>query len=808
MATADSERDPRTASIPPLPDLLALADPLAEHAEDRDGAEDQDPEPTDPREEVGGAIRSQSGTWRPPPVSGHAVVPVRSLAMLLLLCVPALGLAQPDDPARELLPEGMPDDPIGTGDTHTLRDVPTEPEPPPIDPLQPPRTPDIDVDDGAVVSAIPGVREVDHRVDLALTAGRLEASVAMRFISRAQHRAEVRYRLAVPAGTRAGALEVCLENRCRSASSGRASTYDDAVRARPADLAAPLLPVADVHAVEDERGTALIVRAAPVIEGQTLEVRLRYVAETQTHGGITHVELPARGRDPRAAPAHLTFETDELLAPAVDGRPAHDRASGHHEIEPWEPTTLSATHRSGGGAQVDLERFRCGEESCARLHAVAGPRGPRRERVVLLLDASPSMLGPARGRMGAALAALLGTMHRDTEVRALAFAGLARSLMEQWRTPDEVPLATLGRASALELGAATRFEAAWRRLQPRRGDHLIVVGDGGLTESRDGLAAAEAARDAGVRVSVLNLADRETKAALRQLVERTGGLVVQAGAEAQASRSRTTARLEEKVAALSAPTVTRNVRVIRPGAEPVELGTLRAGEALRWSGPTPRGTRFIVGSAQRARRGPAADSMLGRALASMARDTEGALAAVVGADRGRPSLCEDSGPATRAGGVSSDEAPVVLAEARTCAPGPPTAVTDPPNQLGRGVPAETVLSMLRRRVIPGARRCFRVDRAGRGDYSVRAVFELELADREVSGAEVEGEISERLRSCLMATLEGLEVPAFRGSVLVRYPLYTERQPPPPTVQLRDDVAAPVDRLLGEERGRPIADPPL
>lgn len=734
---------------------------------------------------------------------------LRSFVLALVLCAPVLAAGQTGDPAAELLPEGMPDDPIGTGDTHTLRDVPTEPERPPVDPLQPPRAPDVDVDSGAVVRAIPGVREVDHRVDLTLSDGQLRADVVMRFISRAQHRAEVSYRLAVPAGARAGAIEVCLEDRCRRGSPDGSSSYDDAVRSRPAAVPQSVTPVADVRTVRDERGTALMVRAAPVIEGQTLEIRLSYVAETHTHGGITHVTIPARGRDPRAAPAHLTFQTDELLAPAVDGRPAHDRRSGHHEIEPWEPVTVSATHRSGGGAQVDLERFRCGEQTCVRLHAVAGPSGPHRERVVLLLDASPSMLGPARGRMGAALAALLGTMHRDTQVRAFAFAGQAQSLMEEWRTPDEVPLATLGRASALELGAATRFESAWRELRLHRGDHVIVVGDGGLTESRDGLAAVEAARRAGVRVSVLNLADRGTKEALRRLAERTGGVVVHAGAEAQlASRARTSARLEEKVAALSARTIARTVRITRPGMDDLDLGSLLSGEAVQWSGVAPRGTQVVVGSVQRPRRGPAPDSVRGRALASMARGDAGHLSAVVAEDRRRPSLCADSGPATRASGVSTDDHPIVLAEARMCSAPVETAPAASTSNLGRGVPAETVLSMLRGRIVPAARRCFRIDRAGRGDYSVRAVFELELADREVSGAEVEGQISERLRSCLMSTLESLDVPAFRGSVLVRYPLYTERHPPPPTIELRDDVAAPVDRLLGDERGRPIADPPL
>jgi hypothetical protein len=181
-------------------------------------------------------------------------------------------------------------------------------------------------------------------------------------------------------------------------------------------------------------------------------------------------------------------------------------------------------------------------------------------------------------------------------------------------------------------------------------------------------------------------------------------------------------------------------------------------------------------------------------------DRDGGLSAVAAEDRSAPALCEDDGHARRTGGVSSDEAPVLLAEARTCEPAArpePAEEAEDAERMGRGIPAETVLSMLRRRVVPAARRCFRRDRAGRGDYSVRAVFEMELADREVSAAEVHGEISDRLRQCLMQSLERLDVPRFTGVVVVRYPLYTERHPPPPTIELREDIADRVDAFLGD-----------
>ena len=754
------------------------------------------------------------GTWRAPRLSSHAVSSLDHclvLALVAALAVSAPSAAQSPgapppgagnpatDVARQLLPEGYDDDPIGTGDTHTLREVPLlTVAPPDLD--APPAAPPVGVDEGPVLTAIPGVREVDHEVTATLRDGLVHVATEMRFINRARHVAELRYRLAVPAGARPGSLEVCLGDRCREGAPGTSDAYDASVQTRGAAGPATVVPVAEVAVESSAGGTVLVIRAAPLVPRLTTTVRVSYVAETATHGGITHVRIPARGRDARAAPARLRLKTDELLAPAVDGRPAFGDGEPLHEVESWEAVTLSGTHRSGG-TEVELQRFECGDQGCARLHALAGSQSPRRERVVLLLDASPSMLGPARGRMGVALAALLTAMDPRTQVRALAFAGVAQPLLDDWTAPDEVPLATLARASSLQLGSATRFEAAWRPLTPRRGDHLIIVGDGGLTASPAGARAAEAAREAGVRVSVLDLAERTPRPALRELVARTGGVVVRAGHEAGlASRERSTARLEEKVAALAAPSVVARVAVVRPGLEPVELGPLLAGEALRWSGVAPRGTRFFVGSERRSRPGPRPATAEGRALAALANPAaEARLTAVDREDRARPSLCAGGGPARRAGGVSFDEAPVVLAEARSCAPSAP--VSDPEAtsaSLGRGVPAETVLSMLRRRVVPAARRCFRADRAGRADYSVRAVFELELADREVNGAEVHGAIDERLAQCLMGTLEGLEIPAFEGVVRVRYPLYTERHEPPPTVELRPDVAAPVDQLLEAE----------
>ncbi|HJL23268.1 MAG TPA: hypothetical protein RMH80_13640, partial [Polyangiaceae bacterium LLY-WYZ-15_(1-7)] len=154
------------------------------------------------------------------------------------------------------------------------------------------------------------------------------------------------------------------------------------------------------------------------------------------------------------------------------------------------------------------------------------------------------------------------------------------------------------------------------------------------------------------------------------------------------------------------------------------------------------------------------------------------------------------GPARRVSGVSSDAAPIALAEPRSCEP-EAAETSEGGAGLGRAIPEETVLGMLRQRIVPVARGCFRRDRAGRTDYSVRAVFRFRLADREVIEADVEGEISDVLRACLLQAVDTLEVPRFSGTVVVRYPLYTERVPPPPTIVLEEEVLDVVDRVAGD-----------
>ena len=111
------------------------------------------------------------------------------------------------------------------------------------------------------------------------------------------------------------------------------------------------------------------------------------------------------------------------------------------------------------------------------------------------------------------------------------------------------------------------------------------------------------------------------------------------------------------------------------------------------------------------------------------------------------------------------------------------------------LPSRSLLELLRQRIVPVARGCFREDRRGRPSYQTRAVFEFRLADREVVDAEVTGRLTPELRACLLAAVDTLEIPRFDGTVAVRYPIYTAPQLPPPTLTLDTDVADAVDGLI-------------
>jgi len=313
------------------------------------------------------------------------------------------------------------------------------------------------------------------------------------------------------------------------------------------------------------------------------------------------------------------------------------------------------------------------------------------------------------------------------------------------------------------------------------------------------------AKKLGVEVSAINVADREATSALRNGVYLTGGVVINAGAAAElAARGHEREPLQEQAAALFAPTVGKL------GITGVAMGPLRAGEALsymgasaarvalQWSGPGARGSKpayALYGASALV----AADAHDIKSASQLAFEWP-----VAQQGSGKKARCDRRGPASSRSGVSTDDAPVALAEERACA-AKPKATGQTNAALGKGMPSDPLLDMLRHRVLPVARDCFRRDRAGKSEYELRAVFVFALAEREVISADVEGRIPETLRQCLMGAVDTLDVPRFTGTVEVRYPLVTESAPKAEQIRLTQVAARAVDDLIGPPLPGPALD---
>jgi hypothetical protein len=666
---------------------------------------------------------------------------------------------------------------------------------------------------GEVVTAVAAVREQEHKTAVDIVHGLAVVTTTMRFVSSSEKPAEVRYRLAVPTDAGLQSLTVCNSNGCRTGLVDRPnelSLYDDALLSRGPK---PILPIARAAHQQDARGHAIALLAAPVYKGSDLTVTIGYVARADRHNGITRFQLPALGTDPRAA--QTTLEVAPSLINTLVTEPPRVQ-------DPWIPIDIIARIPMSAKQIREVWHFNCDKEQCARVWIAAAAEPLEPVDLTLFIDASPSMIGPARGRVASAVSVLLAAAPQGTRVRAVVFAARAKALIEKPVDAQEAPLALIANSVVeyeSQLGSATRFESAWEMVKPwfqreRHGKNrqlIVIVGDGGLTSGSRTKPFLEAKR-AGIEVSVLNLANRDVVSALREGVMSTGGGIINAAAQAeQASRGVGTSFLEDRISAFFAKVAEKNLR-LRLGKKTIDLGSLRTGEDVVWEGVVETKTVRLMPEQKRATVTeplPGVVSALEVSLlrAAQMKSPREVLAAVDPDDfkpgqSKRPALvsetgsCDPRGPAWRKSGISSDEAPISLAEQRAC--DQPYEIPDVGKKAfepGKGMPSGPLLTMLRNRIVPVARGCFRRDRAGRPDYKKRALFVFQLAEREVVSASVEGEIPPKLRDCLLSAVDTLEVPRFSGNVIVRYPLITESEPLPHQIELTPEVAEQVDSIL-------------
>jgi hypothetical protein len=129
-------------------------------------------------------------------------------------------------------------------------------------------------------------------------------------------------------------------------------------------------------------------------------------------------------------------------------------------------------------------------------------------------------------------------------------------------------------------------------------------------------------------------------------------------------------------------------------------------------------------------------------------------------------------------------------------------VPPPPPPAYTGMPKESVLSMLRTQLVPQARACLRSDRKGRADYAVALTFHAVFAQREIYEPRITGSIPAALRQCLNELLPRLRVPAFTGRIRVRYPIFTEREPVEPAIELEPETSQKLERAFGAAKALP------
>jgi hypothetical protein len=660
---------------------------------------------------------------------------------------------------------------------------------------------------GEVLTAISGVRERGHDVRVALEDGLARVTIQLRFRSTARFPAEIRYRLPTPPRSGLVALSVCVAGRCQESTDDPLDAYDVALAdaavttsgQAPSTTAEEIAPVA--RAVQ--QGDALVLEAAPVPSGGELTLTVSYVTPAPLRGGVVRLPLPARGHDPRAAPARVAVDAVGLGTPTIDGvtaDPLHPAM-----LEAWIAAEITAEHGESRSTTRTMERFRCGgRRVCSRMRIAAAPRASAARDVILLIDASPSMEGPARGRLGPTLAAVLAAAPPGSSFRAAAFGARARTVFEERVAADDVPLLALSRDEG-GLGSATRFEAAYRLVEGwlgrGRSPLLLIIGDGGATDGPASRGAFMAAARRGVTVGVVDLGDEPTSDALSHGARRTGGFVLALGPEADRAIRGDDVPLRERVRAVFAPTVAADVGIEVDGRR-IHLGPLLAGEELGYLGPGGR-LRWLRGAAAHAR--TVRDAGLATGLTMLAIDPaeRAGLVAIPATMRATRSLADAMAARCQPSDRSPHRLPIAPARLDRCSSGDALVSAEATTE-GRGIPAETVLDMLRRRVVPVARQCFRRDRRGRGDYAVRAEYVFTLRDREIEAAEVHGSIADGLRECLLLSMDGLDIPRFSGRVVVRYPVHTEREVPPPAVELLPDVAR---ELHAVTEGMPGGAPP-
>jgi hypothetical protein len=602
-----------------------------------------------------------------------------------------------------------------------------------------------------------GIVETHRDVDVELVHGMALVTTRIGLRSESGTPREVRVRVPAPAGALVG-LRVCSGRTCRDGAPRDSSAYEVGRVGR----AFSPEPVAIARMVRGWRMDELEVEAAPVVRGRDFEITVRYATSTGVVEGVVTLLLPPQDSDDPSDP-QVTIEAHaaDLEDPRVDGeagrraRPIVTDGTRRPMCGP-DPRDARITARLPSGAARALAwSTRCGNERCVRYRVAAGTVPPRARDVVVLLDASPSSRGVSEETRRAALDALLASLAPDARVTRIAYAREAVLLDETPRAPADVP-----RDLALPaLGNRTLFERAWALARDRvRGgvDPLIaIVGDGAIATTSEAHVAIDELIASGAQLALIQLARREGAQIIRDAIERTLGVLVDAEAlDAQAS-----------IHAIAMPVVDPDVRI---GGR--SLGPLRAGqdrvveETLEEGGPTPALIAF---------------GRTIRPTSPPGREWQTALAR----RRGHPhdvlvAVSSEQVAAARTNRVASRGAGLDPRFPRRIARVPRIHAGCGWGTLVRGSVSREALMRVRRRLDPALRQCFRDARQGRPEWSATVMLRLVTSYGELIQVGVPSTTDPSLGACLVDAIERFEdIPFSDGVVAANFRFVAEPHPP-------------------------------
>jgi hypothetical protein len=574
-------------------------------------------------------------------------------------------------------------DPIGEG----VEDIPHLP------PRVTEQTGPLPVVEGEVLIARPGTRETDARISLAFEDGYVRVTLTSVIENRATFATPVTIVARVP------------ESTLISASCGRPCT-----------------------ATTSAEASSIRIETAPDLEARASRtITLEYAVPTIRLGSNVRAVLPPRGADTRVGRVRV-------LAPGMPDVAVSGVRVGEAGVEISAFAAMRITARKEVNALVATTTR---TENGVRLTIVAPTRTLAPLRIAVLVDGSPSTLGPARNAIARAVATLLARLPRESEIVVVRFGSNAEQILE--RTPVASVVATDVVSRLADAGGTTtRLDRAIALVSEGEFDRVLVLGDGGLTRVREDATATLARRR---EITYVLFGAHAPSDALLEHVARGRIDLVDARSEGEiADTTHDDGPLGDLILASLMGTMPV---VLRDGRAILTSTRIAFGQSIDVIGPMVRPTLTVSG--RRVRLVPREDAVLAR-------------------------LPEPRRPR-------------------------PTYVA--PN--GRDLPRETILEALRRQFIPPARLCLREERRGRARHAVRAELVVHLAHREVTAIDVNGDLDGRLRTCLGDALERLILPAAAAPMIVRYPIHTIEADVPPVIELDEETRTALERTMGEER---------